>query len=311
MIGTILDGLLPVAFVVSLGWLAGRLGLLRHEDADVLATYVVRFALPLSLFQGAVSTAPSDLLDFGLLGALAVALIATFGAGFATGRWAFRRDVRTSAIQGLACSFPDMAYFSAPVMSALYGPSGFLPILLGNLVVMLVMLPATIMLTNDRGNPDGGGGAALIAKTLLGAITNPIVWVPLAGVVLCIARVKLPNPIDISVATVGKSAGGTSLFALGLMLYGAPIRINRDVLANLAIKNILQPAIAVLASVAFLLPGSVREQALLTAAAPTATAATMFALKSRTYTGEATSTVFVSTIAAIFINAIIIYVVRT
>ena len=53
MIETILNGLLPVAFVILLGWLSCRIGLLKHEDAGVLATLLIRFALPLALFEGA------------------------------------------------------------------------------------------------------------------------------------------------------------------------------------------------------------------------------------------------------------------
>ena len=56
MIETILNGLLPVAFVILLGWLSCRIGLLKHEDAGVLATLVIRFALPLALFEGTVKT---------------------------------------------------------------------------------------------------------------------------------------------------------------------------------------------------------------------------------------------------------------
>ena len=42
MIETILNGLLPVAFVIFLGWLSCRIGMLKHDDAGVLATLVDR-----------------------------------------------------------------------------------------------------------------------------------------------------------------------------------------------------------------------------------------------------------------------------
>jgi len=60
MIKTILNGLLPVAFVIVLGWLSGRIGLLRHADADVLATLVIRYALPLSLLEGRPERHPTS-----------------------------------------------------------------------------------------------------------------------------------------------------------------------------------------------------------------------------------------------------------
>jgi hypothetical protein len=44
----------------------GRIGLLKHADAGVLATLVLRFALPFSLFEGAVKTSPDKLDNLGL-----------------------------------------------------------------------------------------------------------------------------------------------------------------------------------------------------------------------------------------------------
>jgi malonate transporter and related proteins len=50
MISTILSALLPIVFVAFLGWLAGRMRLVQPDGSTALSTFVVRFALPLSLF---------------------------------------------------------------------------------------------------------------------------------------------------------------------------------------------------------------------------------------------------------------------
>jgi len=44
-----------------LGWLSGKLGYSRREDANVMATVVIRFALPFHLFIGALHTDPIKL----------------------------------------------------------------------------------------------------------------------------------------------------------------------------------------------------------------------------------------------------------
>ena len=310
MIATILNGLLPVAFAVALGWLAGRLRVLKHDDARVIATYVIRFALPFSLFDGARRAAPSDLLNYRLVGALAVGICGTYMIAAFVGRFAFRHDVRTSAIQALVCAFPDMAYFAAPVLAALFGPSGFLAVLLGNLVVMLVILPATVILTHTGQDSATATRLEIVLGSLRSAITNPIVWLPLLGVILSLLRLSLPPSLGLSAETIAKSAGGTSLFALGLLLYGEPVRINANVLANIGLKNFLQPALMVLAALLFRLPPAIAEQALLTGAAPAATAASIFALKSNTYAADAASTVFISTVLSIFIVAILVALVH-
>lgn len=42
----LLQSLFPLVFIMLLGWLSGKLGYTRREDASVLATVVIRFALP-------------------------------------------------------------------------------------------------------------------------------------------------------------------------------------------------------------------------------------------------------------------------
>jgi predicted permease len=105
---------------------------------------------------------------------------------------------------------------------------------------------------------------------------------------------------------IAKAAGGTSLFALGLMLYGERFRINANVLANLGLKNFLQPALMLLGVVMFGLTGDLAKQVVITGAVPTATAAAMFALKNKTYTADATATILLSTILGIATEGILI-----
>jgi malonate transporter len=113
VIETILNGLLPVAFVILLGWLSCRIGLLKHDDAGVLATLVIRFALPLALFEGAVKTSPDKLENLGMAACLTLGLMGSYVIALAIGRFGFKHDLRTATMQALVCAFPDMAYFGA------------------------------------------------------------------------------------------------------------------------------------------------------------------------------------------------------
>jgi predicted permease len=310
MLETILSGLLPVAFVIMLGWLSCRLGLLKHDDADVLATLVIRFALPFALFEGAVKTAPEKLGNVPFALSLVLGLMGTYLIALGVGRCVFRHDLRTSTMQALVCAFPDMAYFGAPILAALFGPEGFLAVLVGNLVTSIFMLPLTIILTRISDKADTGHSWgemwSVLGHSLVGAVINPIVWLPVLGMVLSFQHVALPGPVMDSVDMMAKAAGGTSLFALGLMLYGERFRINANVLTNIGLKNFLQPALMLLGVVLFGVTGRPAHQLVITGAVPTATAASMFALKNKTYTSDATATILLSTVLGIFTEALLI-----
>jgi malonate transporter len=137
-------------------------------------------------------------------------------------------------------------------------------------------------------------------------VINPIVWLPVSGMVLSFAHVTLPEPVLTSVDLIAKSAGGASLFALGLMLYGERFMINANVLTNLAIKNFVQPGLMVVGTILFGVVGAPAHQAVITGAVPTATAAAMFALKTKTYTADATATILISTILGIATEGLLI-----
>jgi predicted permease len=310
VIETILNGLLPVAFVILLGWLSCRIGLLKNEDAGVLATLVIRFALPLALFEGAVETSPDKLENLGMGACLTLGLMGSYVIALAIGRFGFKHDLRTATMQALVCAFLDMAYFGAPILAAMFGPEGFLAVLIGNLVTSIFMLPLTIVLTriSDKGGAAHGWQDAwhVLSHSLLGAVTNPIVWLPMLGIALSLGHVTLPGPMLASVDTLAKAAGGTSLFALGVMLYGERLRINANVLTNVGIKNFLQPALMVLGVALFGLVGGPAQQVVITGAVPTASAASMFALKNNTYTADATATILLSTLLGIATEGMLI-----
>ena len=308
MIDTILNGLLPVAFVILLGWLAGRMKILKHDDAGVIATLVIRFALPLALFEGAIQTSPDKLRNPALGLTLLMGLMGTYLIALGVGRVLFKHDLRTATMQALVCAFPDMAYFGAPILAAMFGPEGFLAVLVGNLITSMFMLPLTIVLSQTREGEDSGWhrAAAILWHSVTRATLNPIVWIPLLGVAISFSHFELPKPVLASVGLMAKAAGGTSLFALGLMLYGEKIRLNANVVANVAMKNFLQPGLMLGAGLVFGLSGSGAHQAIITGAVPTATAAAMFALKNRTYTADATATILLSTLLGIGTEGLLI-----
>jgi predicted permease len=307
LIVTILNGLLPVIFTILLGLQAGRAMLLKHEDANVLATFVIRWALPLALFEGAVTTPPEKVLDFGLAACLTFGLMGSYLVAFFTGRFVFKHDIRTATMQALVSGYPDMAYFGAPILVAVIGPSGFLPVLVGNLVTSVIMIPVTLFLIHlpDKQRPrhEAMPMRAILGQALLKAVMNPIVWVPMLGISISALRIPVPGPMVAAVHIVGSAAGGTSLFALGLMLYGEKFRLNANVLANVGMKNFVQPLLMLIGVIFLDLTPTAAREAIITGAVPTATAAAMFALKSGTYTKDATSTILVSTVVGVFTAA--------
>ena len=302
MLLAIAGALLPILFVVGLGWLAARTNVIPGSAAGHFAAFVVTFALPLSLFLAAANAKPSDLSDFAYILALVVGLIVTFAVGIVLGRLVFKHDMRASAIQGLSCGFPNMAYCGPPVLGAVVGPTGILAVLVGNLVTSLIMIPVSLVLLHGGTKPAKGPAPSeisVIGSSLLGAVKQPLVWLPVLGAACALLGLHPPALLAGMANEIGQAAGGVALFTLGLMLYGQTLKLDREVLANVAVKNIVQPALLLAAGLALGLRGTLLQEVFLIGVLPSGTLVPALAHNNKTYENEAPLTSMASTLFSI------------
>jgi predicted permease len=298
---TILAALLPVVFVVALGLLAAHLGIIQKTSSTVFADFVVRFALPLALFGGVLQISPKAIENAHYLFAMVLGLMLPYALAFVAGKVIFRHSIGESALQGLVSAFPSMAYSGLPVLEAVVGPQGVLAIVVGNLVTSLIMIPLTLVLVEVSlgGGKGQGGTAMLVAHSVVDAVKQPLVWLPVAGAVLALSGVHLPQVLALSFDLIGKSAAGVALFTLGLIIYGQRLRVDRDIALNALLKNVGQPAIFLGLALLLGIHGAPARELVLTGAIPTATAASMLALRYRTYSDEAAASTLISTVGAV------------
>jgi malonate transporter and related proteins len=306
MFQTILQALVPVVFVAGLGWLVGRLGVLDPQRIRSMTTFIVTVALPAALFAGVFSFSPRQLENVPYLLTLVVTLMGTWAVGFALARFVFRCTTPSAAMLGLNSSFPDLAYFGLPVLAAVIGSQGLLPVIVGNLVISVLMVPITILLL---GAIDGTKHESFV-DDLKTTVTKPLVWAPVLGAILVLFGVKLPPLAEASVKLIGSTAGGTALFALGVMLSGLTPRLDKMAISVLLLKNFAQPALALALALALHFSGDLSKGVVLAAACPCATASAMLASTYRIDEQPTTSAVVLSNIAGVLTMAMWIYIVE-
>lgn len=291
---TILSALAPIIFVTALGWFAGSRGVFKQDASGVIAAFVVKFALPLSLFVAAAKAKPADILNLPYLGTLFIGMVGCFVLTAILGRWVFKHNAGEAGLQGLAASFPNMAYCGPPVLGAVVGPSGVLAVVIGNLILALVMMPATlVLLSRSKG---GGGG---IGTALREAMSQPLVFLPVAGVVMALAEIPLPSLAVSAINEIGNAAGGAALFTLGLILSRIKFHVDTEILINLGVKNLLQPILLLGAGVVLGLHGALLKEVFLLGVLPAATAVPTLALANQTYAEDSAATVLASTTLSI------------
>lgn len=309
MLEKILGALLPAVITIVLGYFAARHHDFGQDDVPVLNRMVIGYALPLSLFVGVVQADRGDLLGaLPLMGILAIAMIGTYAAMFALGRF-LGYSAGLCAVGALAAAAPSSAFVGAPVLGYFYASAADIAIAVSSIIIAVVLLPATIITLSLQtgGSRPVPGSEVSVGGRIVDALEQPVVWLPLAGFIMVLLNVSLPQVFAQSLDLLGHASAGVALFASGIILAGYRVMVNGPVMAVLFVKNLLQPA-AVLGVMAWLGYGEpMLGQAVLTSALPSVVVSVMLAVQYQVGARETASALFVSTVGSMLTISVFIW----
>lgn len=287
----ILMALIPVSFVIFLGWLAGYRKIIDNRHSQSLATYVMSFSFPCGLFLLASGSKPQDLFNGTFVIAFWCGLMGMFALSYLLYKLVLRRTHRESAQGAFVCSFPDMAFMGIPIFTSLLGQNSMLSIAIGNICTSLIMIPiVTGILGANKDEKQS------VQKILLSVATKPLVFAPVLGVLCSLLGLHIPELLTHSLSLIAGTTSGVSLFALGLIMSSFAVTLNRLVSFNIVLKNVVHPVIMVALVMLIGVKSLYAREAILLCAMPTATMTTMFALKYDTLTAESTSSAILGTV---------------
>jgi malonate transporter and related proteins len=303
---------------VLLGFVAAWHHDFGPKDAPILNRMVLVYAVPLALFAGTVTTSRAQLSqDIPLVIALCVAIIGLYGAILLLCRWALRLPMNISALAALTAAAPAVPFVGPAILGDLFGSSSAIPIAIASLAINLTVVPATLLLLSLNTEEEGAPGRSLAAQQgeaaasrpgsqfsvlttrLAETVKEPIVWAPVLSFLFVLAGLRIPQIIVHSLSMLGQASGGVALFASGIVLAAAPIKVNRRVLSGVFLKIILQPLLVLLALRWLGYRNPIVNEAVLTTAIPCMPIVIMFAVKYHVAESEAASAVLLSVIGSV------------
>jgi malonate transporter len=307
MLYQVIEPLIPVAFVIVLGYLAGKRGKLSHADSLLITRLVLNWIFPALLLAGMATTPRAQLLDVRFIVATFIALMGMYAIAFAIG-WARYRELKCSTLKGLVNGYPDGAFMGIPILASLFGPGSLYPILVLNVIASLIMIPLTTTLLAVASGKEGGAKA--FAASVLEAVRRPLMWAPAIGILMSLLAIKLPPVVVDSLNLLGKATPGVSLLCLGLIMASVNMKLSLDVWENAALKLLLQPALMVGAVFMLSVSGVATQQMILLCALPSATISGMFANEAGAYRDEAATSILLSSTLSIVTFPFAIYLIE-
>nr|WP_229224002.1 AEC family transporter [Duganella sp. SG902] len=261
--------------VVLSGYLATRMGLFARTDMQVFGKFVLNLALPALIFNALAQRRIGEILHPAYLLSYLIGSLLMLALAYTAGRrlGGLNRTRATFLAMGVSCS--NSSFIGFPILMLTVAPVAGVALGLNVIVENLVMLPILLALAESA--RDGGGGTWRQAawQSVRRLSRNPLVLAVMAGLVVSLAEVKLPQPVVRTVNLFAQASGSVSLFAIGGTLFGLSLTSGWQRVIPLVAAKLIGHPLAVLL-VASLLPllgvvpmaPDLRAAALLMAAMP-------------------------------------------
>jgi malonate transporter len=266
----IASALVPVFFVMLLGYFAGKRRIVDNTNIASLNHTLMMFALPAALFTAIARTSREVIVqNASLMLVLAISLLVVFIVMALLQYKAFKMSQADGAVQTLTVSFPNFASIGLPLLVSVYGGDAALPVAVAIATGSVTISPLTLTLL-ELSKQDGAGksGIARFLGALRKSVSKPIFIAPLLAVILALLGVHMPPLVDKSLGVIGAATAGMGLFLTGLILSAQPIRITGNVVLGAALKNIIQPLIALAVVKALNVPEPLAGEVVLLVAIP-------------------------------------------
>ncbi|WP_340082696.1 AEC family transporter [Terribacillus sp. FSL K6-0262] len=307
--GEIFIILIPIFFVILLGFIAGNRGIFNKETSKGINTLVTKIALPAHLFVGITTTSRETIFDkASFLGALIIGVIGFFIVVLLVTKWTTKYDFVQSTMLSLNSTQPTFAFMGIPVLGSLFGAEAIaIPIALMGIIVNALLDPlSTILGTVGERNRGTGSDEKqeslfkVTMKSILHGLSEPLACVPIIGLLLVlIFNFHLPELGEKSLDQIGDVVSGVALFAVGVTIGINRIKLSFSAFSIAILKAVVQPLAMIVIALALGLKHDDLVMAVLLVSFPGSAVASMIAIRFKSLETEVASAFVISAIMSI------------
>jgi malonate transporter len=297
---TTLEIILPIFGLVICGYLVGKTSILDEPGINGLTNFVFYVAIPILMFRSILISEFPGIEDMGILLAYYGGCYLVFIVALICGVVFFRLPLDQLAIFGMGSMYSNTVMLGIPLVYAVYGEAGMIPILLivsfhNPLLITLVAVAIEI------GRGQQTRWVHILYSSLKTLVSNPVVIAILLALLWRALGIPQFTPLDRFASLMGAAAAPCALFALGASLTRYQIGGNlRESFFIVGLKLVLHPTLVWILSVyVFSLEPMWAAIATITAALPSGANVFIYARGFGIYVARATSATLISTGASV------------
>ncbi|WP_428407715.1 AEC family transporter [Hyphococcus sp.] len=235
---------LPVFTVIAIGFLAGRMKLMNLADSDALNKFVFRFAMPCALFGLTAGASPPGEEDLAIGLAYGAGAFAAVMVGYVLSQRMFGLTKQEAGAHALSSTLGNAVFLGLPIALTMEGwARPFVSAMLIEGTVVIAVLTALIAPRKEDGH-----ALERALSFITGPFKNPLILGMILGFLYSALGIPFDGPVRTFFDLLGRAAGPTALFSLGVFLATHQFPAFKSVAGRVSLialtKMALLPAVA-------------------------------------------------------------------
>ncbi len=235
---------LPVFAVIAVGFLAGRAKLMSLSDSDALNKFVFRFAMPCALFGLTAGASPPGEEDLAIGLAYGAGAFAAVITDYLLSQRMFGLTKQEAGAHALSSTLGNAVFLGLPIALTMEGwARPFVSAMLIEGTIVIAVLTALIAPRKEDGH-----AIERALSFILGPFKNPLILGMILGFIYSALGIPFAGPVKTFFDLLGRAAGPTALFSLGVFLATHQFPAFKSVAGRVSLiaatKMALLPAVA-------------------------------------------------------------------
>jgi predicted permease len=243
MLDLIVSKVGPVFLTILCGYLLMRTRLLSREGIPVLARIAMNVFIPAMLFQ---TLSQSDIrahFDLRLWGTYYAGALLNYALVYCIARFGMKAKLDEAALTAVGGVFSNIVLLGIPLIQAVYGADGLVPLLIVLSIHPLTLLGITVFLV-EGSRATGEDWLSNVGASILRVLKNPIIISIILGVTASLIHLRLPEMVDGTLERFRGAGPTVALLLVGAGLYGQSVRGNLSAsLLCTTSKMLIQPVL--------------------------------------------------------------------
>ncbi|HAI30285.1 MAG TPA: AEC family transporter [Thalassospira sp.] len=215
----------PVFLTILCGFLLTHIKVIKREGIPFLAKIAMNAFIPAMLFQTLSQSDISAHFDLRLWGSYYSGVLLNFALVFIITKLWLSAKTDEAAVTAMGGVFSNIVLLGIPLVQAVYGEEGLVPLLIVLSIHPVTLMGMTIMIVEGSRGGDGHW-LSNVFRSIVRVARNPIIAAIVLGVLASLFEIRMPEMVDGTLERFRTAGPTIALLLVGAGLYGQSVRGN-------------------------------------------------------------------------------------